>query len=156
MTVNHFWNRVILNSVTWSNKFQIIRSILNAFNDRLFEREYIKISCWVPNSNINQTKQRSTSTTRLLITLPCSLECFIKNTKEQTSTYVTYINDFTSSFHIMRVLFCLFFFSILKHRHPFHFIATPSMKLRICPWTLKNYEFATGLKISYLYSNLTK
>ena len=32
----------------------------------------------------------------------------------------------------------------------------PPMKLRICPWTLKNYEFATRLKISYLYFNLTK
>ena len=132
-----------------TNKFQI-RSILNTFNDRLFEREYIKISYWVPNSNINQTKQRSTSTTRLLITLPSSLECFIKNTK----------NKLVRTLLILMILHHLiismwwgyyfaFFFPILKHRHP-------PIKLRICPWTLKNSKFATGLKISYLYSNLIK
>ena len=36
----------------------------------------------------------------------------------------------------------------LFYRHP----PTP-MKLRICSWT---FDFATGLKISYIYSNLTK
>ena len=35
-------------------------------------------------------------------------------------------------------------------------LSPPPMKLRICPWTLKHYEFATRLKISYLHSNLSK
>ena len=38
-----------------------------------------------------------------------------------------------------------FFWVLLNIATPFHFIATPS-KLRICPWSLKNYKIATALK----------
>ena len=54
------------------------------------------------------------------------------------------------------ILTCITLYPILKYRHLFHFIATLLLKLPICPWILKNYDFATGLKISYIYHNLTK
>ena len=33
--------------------------------------------------------------------------------------------------------------SIFKHRHPFHFIATPPNKITNLPLNLKNYNYAT-------------
>ena len=37
------------------------------------------------------------------------------------------------------------FMGVTKFRHPFSFYHHPS-KLCICPWSLKNYKIATGLK----------
>ena len=45
---------------------------------------------------------------------------------------------------------------ILKFRHPFHFIATLRGNYVFFPGFSKNYNFAIGLKISYIYHNLTK
>ena len=40
----------------------------------------------------------------------------------------------------------LFFFKVLLFIVTLFILSSLLMKLGICPWTLKNYEFVTGLK----------